>query len=175
VALPLEGLRMIDMTRALSRPLSSIILADIVKIEPLPDGELDRGDVPHREATKTGAQTTWCRFKCEVLRIGRCRPIFVVDQECVVECSLASGAASLRGGVPLPCREILKTDCAANTFLPSTSRWPRMKMRLLVRCVSIPWATTNSLEVTAERNCESVWTVMHGFLPTAPHAIVLRA
>ena len=63
MALPLEGLRMIDMTRALSGPRRSIILADIVKIEPLPDGEMDCGDIPHREATKTGAQTIWCRFK----------------------------------------------------------------------------------------------------------------
>jgi crotonobetainyl-CoA:carnitine CoA-transferase CaiB-like acyl-CoA transferase len=66
--MPLEGLRVIDLTRALSGPFCSMILADlgadIVKIEPLPDGEMDRRDIPHRGTTKRGTQTIWCRFKC---------------------------------------------------------------------------------------------------------------
>ncbi len=46
MTLPLEGLRAIDLTRALSGPFCSMILADlgadVVKVEPLPDGEMSR-------------------------------------------------------------------------------------------------------------------------------------
>ena len=43
---PLSDLRVIDLTRALSGPFCSMILADlgadVVKVEPLPDGEMSR-------------------------------------------------------------------------------------------------------------------------------------
>jgi crotonobetainyl-CoA:carnitine CoA-transferase CaiB-like acyl-CoA transferase len=57
VTLPLEGLRVIDLTRALSGPFCSMILADlgadIVKIEPLPDGEMSRAWGPFDHGVST--------------------------------------------------------------------------------------------------------------------------
>lgn len=45
--LPLEGLTVLDLSRALSGPFSTMILADlgaeVVKVEPLPRGEMSRG------------------------------------------------------------------------------------------------------------------------------------
>jgi len=55
--MPLEGLRVIDLTRALSGPFCSMILADlgadIVKIEPLPDGEMSRAWGPFDHGVST--------------------------------------------------------------------------------------------------------------------------
>jgi crotonobetainyl-CoA:carnitine CoA-transferase CaiB-like acyl-CoA transferase len=57
VTMPLAGLRVIDLTRALSGPFCSMILADlgadIVKIEPLPDGEMSRAWGPFDHGVST--------------------------------------------------------------------------------------------------------------------------
>jgi len=51
--LPLESIRVLDLTRALSGPFCTMILgdlgADVVKVEPLPDGEMMRGWGPFHE------------------------------------------------------------------------------------------------------------------------------
>jgi len=55
--MPLEGVRVIDLTRALSGPFCSMILADLgadtVKIEPLPDGEMSRAWGPFDHGVST--------------------------------------------------------------------------------------------------------------------------
>lgn len=57
MTLPLAGLRVIDLTRALSGPFCSMILADlgadVVKIEPLPDGEMSRAWGPFDHGVST--------------------------------------------------------------------------------------------------------------------------
>ncbi len=51
MSLPLEGLRVLDLSRALAGPFCAMILADlgadVVKVEPSPDGEMVRGWGPH--------------------------------------------------------------------------------------------------------------------------------
>jgi crotonobetainyl-CoA:carnitine CoA-transferase CaiB-like acyl-CoA transferase len=57
VTLPLSGLRVIDLTRALSGPFCSMILADlgadVVKVEPLPAGEMSRAWGPFDHGIST--------------------------------------------------------------------------------------------------------------------------
>ena len=52
-ALPLAGLKVLDLTRALAGPFSAMILADlgadVIKIEPTPNGERVRGWGPFQE------------------------------------------------------------------------------------------------------------------------------
>ena len=52
-ALPLAGLRVLDLSRALAGPFCAMILADlgadVVKIEPTPDGEMVRGWGPFKD------------------------------------------------------------------------------------------------------------------------------
>lgn len=52
--LPLAGLRVLDLSRALAGPFCAMILADlgadVVKIEPTPDGEMVRGWGPFKDA-----------------------------------------------------------------------------------------------------------------------------
>ena len=52
-ALPLVGLKVLDLTRALAGPFSAMILADlgadVIKIEPTPNGEMVRGWGPFQE------------------------------------------------------------------------------------------------------------------------------
>ena len=52
-ALPLAGLKVLDLTRALAGPFSAMILADlgadVIKIEPTPNGEMVRGWGPFQE------------------------------------------------------------------------------------------------------------------------------
>lgn len=52
-ALPLAGLRVLDLSRALAGPFCAMILADlgadVVKIEPTPDGEMIRGWGPFKD------------------------------------------------------------------------------------------------------------------------------
>jgi crotonobetainyl-CoA:carnitine CoA-transferase CaiB-like acyl-CoA transferase len=52
-ALPLAGLRVVDLSRALAGPFCAMILADlgadVVKIEPTPDGEMVRGWGPFQD------------------------------------------------------------------------------------------------------------------------------
>lgn len=47
MSLPLAGLKVLDLSRALSGPYSTMILADlgaeVIKVEPLPDGDMTRG------------------------------------------------------------------------------------------------------------------------------------
>ena len=51
--LPLEGLRVLDLSRALAGPFCAMILADlgadVIKIEPTPDGEMVRGWGPFKD------------------------------------------------------------------------------------------------------------------------------
>jgi crotonobetainyl-CoA:carnitine CoA-transferase CaiB-like acyl-CoA transferase len=53
MALPLENIRVLDLSRALSGPFCTMILgdlgADVVKVEPTPDGEMMRGRGPFHE------------------------------------------------------------------------------------------------------------------------------
>src|SRR3546814_12373365 len=46
MSLPLAGLKVLDLTRALSGPFSTMILADlgaeVIKVEPTPDGDMVR-------------------------------------------------------------------------------------------------------------------------------------
>ena len=46
MALPLDGLRVLDLSRALAGPFCAMILADlgadVIKVEPSPDGEMVR-------------------------------------------------------------------------------------------------------------------------------------
>jgi crotonobetainyl-CoA:carnitine CoA-transferase CaiB-like acyl-CoA transferase len=53
MALPLENIRVLDLSRALSGPFCTMILgdlgADVVKVEPTPDGEMMRGWGPFHE------------------------------------------------------------------------------------------------------------------------------
>jgi crotonobetainyl-CoA:carnitine CoA-transferase CaiB-like acyl-CoA transferase len=55
MTLPLESIRVLDLSRALSGPFCTMILgdlgADIAKVEPLPDGEMMRGWGPFHEGT----------------------------------------------------------------------------------------------------------------------------
>lgn len=50
MSLPLENIRVLDLTRALAGPFSTMILGDlgaeVIKVEPLPDGEMSRGWAP---------------------------------------------------------------------------------------------------------------------------------
>ena len=54
-ALPLAGLRVLDLSRALAGPFCATILADlgadVIKIEPTPDGEMVRGWGPFKDGT----------------------------------------------------------------------------------------------------------------------------
>jgi formyl-CoA transferase len=51
--LPLAGVKVLDLTRALAGPFSTMILADlgadVIKVEPTPDGEMVRGWGPFKE------------------------------------------------------------------------------------------------------------------------------
>jgi crotonobetainyl-CoA:carnitine CoA-transferase CaiB-like acyl-CoA transferase len=53
MSLPLESIRVLDLSRALSGPFCTMILADlgadVAKVEPLPDGEMIRGWGPFHE------------------------------------------------------------------------------------------------------------------------------
>ena len=53
MTLPLESIRVLDLSRALSGPFCTMILADlgadVAKVEPLPDGEMIRGWGPFHE------------------------------------------------------------------------------------------------------------------------------
>ena len=53
MSLPLESIRVLDLTRALSGPFCTMILgdlgADVIKVEPLPDGEMIRAWGPFHE------------------------------------------------------------------------------------------------------------------------------
>jgi crotonobetainyl-CoA:carnitine CoA-transferase CaiB-like acyl-CoA transferase len=55
--LPLQGIRVLDLSRALAGPFCAMILgdlgADVVKVEPLPDGEMIRGWGPFDEGIST--------------------------------------------------------------------------------------------------------------------------
>lgn len=55
--LPLESIRVLDLTRALSGPFCTMILgdlgADVIKVEPLPDGEMIRAWGPFHEGIGT--------------------------------------------------------------------------------------------------------------------------
>lgn len=57
MALPLDGLRVLDLSRALAGPFCTMILgdlgADVVKVEPLPDGEMIRGWGPFDRGIST--------------------------------------------------------------------------------------------------------------------------
>jgi crotonobetainyl-CoA:carnitine CoA-transferase CaiB-like acyl-CoA transferase len=57
MSLPLEGIRVLDLSRALAGPFCAMILgdlgADVVKVEPLPDGEMIRGWGPFDHGIST--------------------------------------------------------------------------------------------------------------------------
>jgi crotonobetainyl-CoA:carnitine CoA-transferase CaiB-like acyl-CoA transferase len=57
MSLPLAGVRVLDLSRALAGPFCAMILgdlgADVVKVEPLPDGEMIRGWGPFDEGIST--------------------------------------------------------------------------------------------------------------------------
>jgi len=57
MSLPLTGIRVLDLSRALAGPFCTMILADlgadVVKVEPLPDGEMIRGWGPFDRGIST--------------------------------------------------------------------------------------------------------------------------
>jgi formyl-CoA transferase len=70
--LPLQGIKVLDLTRALAGPFCTMILgdmgADVVKVEPLPEGEMVRGWGPYHQG-----------ISCFFLSINRNKRSLAVD------------------------------------------------------------------------------------------------
>ena len=66
MALPLEGIKVLDLSTMLPGPFCSMILADfgaeVIKVEAVKGGDLFRGGVPRPAARfSTGSGSTTCR------------------------------------------------------------------------------------------------------------------